>query len=115
LRAIALDAMAEPDAAGTAIQAHLGRLVRATEQIQSELVEMMLDTDEGPERRYASLTRAQQGVAVLLVDDLDNDQLAAELGISLNTVKTHLSAILKKYGMANRGQVADDLRKYLAR
>ncbi|GAA1617895.1 hypothetical protein GCM10009789_84840 [Kribbella sancticallisti] len=115
LRAIAIEAMDEPEAAGAAIQGHLGRLVRATEQIQSELVEMMLDTDEGPERRYASLTRAQQGVAVLLVDDLDNDQLAAELGISLNTVKTHLSAILKKYGMVNRAQVADDIRKYLAR
>ncbi|WP_020392605.1 LuxR C-terminal-related transcriptional regulator [Kribbella catacumbae] len=115
LRAIAVEAMAEPEAAGAAIQGHLGRLVRATEQIQSELMEMMLDTDEGPERRYASLTKAQQGVAVLLVDGLDNDQLAAELGISLNTVKTHLSAILKKYGMVNRAQIADDLRKYLAR
>lgn len=115
LRAIAVEAMAEPEAAGATIQGHLGRLVRATEQIQSELMEMMLDTDEGPERRYTSLTKAQQGVAVLLVDGLDNDQLAAELGISLNTVKTHLSAILKKYGMVNRAQIADDVRKYLAR
>ncbi len=115
LRAIAVEALAEPNTAGSAIEVHLNRLVRATEQIQSELVEMMLETDDGPEHRYASLTRAQQGVAVLLVDDLDNDQLAAELGISLNTVKTHLSAILKKYGMANRAQVADDVRKYLAR
>jgi DNA-binding CsgD family transcriptional regulator len=114
LRAIAVEALAEPEAAG-AVQGHLNRLVRSTEQIQSELVEMMLDADNAPELRYASLTRAQQGVAVLLVDQLDNDQLAAELGISLNTVKTHLSAILKKYGMANRGQVADDVRKYLAR
>lgn len=115
LRAIAVEALAEPDGAGATVQEHLNRLVRATEQIQSELVEMMLDADDAPELRYASLTRAQQGVAVLLVDDLDNDQLAAELGISLNTVKTHLSAILRKYGMANRAQVADDIRKYLAR
>ena len=76
---------------------------------------MLMDTDEGPERRFASLTKAQQGVAVLLVDGLDNDQLAAELGVSLNTVKTHLSAILRKYGMPNRAQVADDVRRYLAR
>jgi DNA-binding CsgD family transcriptional regulator len=115
LRAIAMEALAEPEASGAAVQGHLDRLVRATEQIQSELMEMMLDTDEGPERRYASLTKAQQGVAVLLVDGLDNDQLAAELGISLNTVKTHLSAILKKYVMVHRAQVADDVRKYLAR
>jgi DNA-binding NarL/FixJ family response regulator len=115
LREIAGEAMAEPEAASAAVQGHLTRIVRATEQIQSELIEMLLDTDEGPERRYRTLTRAQQGVAVLLVDGLDNDQLAAELGISLNTVKTHLGAILKKYGMANRAQVADDIRKYLAR
>nr|WP_239063327.1 helix-turn-helix transcriptional regulator [Streptomyces sp. SID13031] len=75
----------------------------------------MLATDQAPELRFATLTKAQQGVAVLLADGLDNDQLAAELGISLNTVKTHLSAILRKYGMANRAQVADDVRKYLAR
>jgi len=115
LREIAGEAMAEPEAASPVVQDYLTRLVQATEQIQSELVEMMLETDLGPEQRYASLTKAQQGVAVLLVEGLDNDQLAAELGISLNTVKTHLSAILKKYQMTTRAQVADDIRKYLAR
>ncbi|MGW1347042.1 response regulator transcription factor [Kribbella sp. NPDC002412] len=114
IREIAVEALneAEPTAA---VRSHLTRIVDATEHIQSELIEMLMETDEGPEHRYLSLTKAQQGVAVLLVDGLDNDQLAAELGISLNTVKTHLSAILRKYGMATRAQVADDVRKYLAR
>lgn len=115
IREIATEAMREPDVAESPVQEHLQRLIRATEEMQSELMEMMLATDEGPERRFAGLTKAQQGVAVLLVDGLDNDQLAAELGISLNTVKTHLSAILKKYGMVNRAQISDDVRKYLAR
>jgi DNA-binding CsgD family transcriptional regulator len=114
IREIAAEAMDEPDV-GASVHTHLSRIVDATEHIQSELIEMLMETDEGPERRYSTLTKAQQGVAVLLVDGLDNDQLAAELGISLNTVKTHLSAILRKYGMANRAQVADDVRKYLAR
>jgi len=114
IREIAVEAMHEADVTA-AVQSHLTRIVDATEHIQSELIEMLMDTDEGPERRYASLTKAQQGVAVRLVDGLDNDQLAAELGISLNTVKTHLSAILRKYGMANRAQIADDVRRYLAR
>lgn len=114
IREMVEEAMDEPDV-GASVQRHLARIVDATEHIQSELIEMLMETDEGPERRYASLTKAQQGVAVLLADDLDNDQLAAELGVSLNTVKTHLSAILRKYGMANRAQVADDVRKYLAR
>jgi DNA-binding NarL/FixJ family response regulator len=115
LRSIADEAMAEPEAANQPIQGHLAKLVRTAEQIQSELIEMLLETDEGPERRFSSLTPTQQGVAVLLVDGLDNDQLAAELGISLNTVKSHLSTILRKYGMQNRGQVADDVRKHLSR
>ncbi|MEU4191410.1 LuxR C-terminal-related transcriptional regulator [Kribbella sp. NPDC026611] len=114
LREIAAEALDEPDVS-VGVHGHLSRLIEATEHIQTELIEMMMNTDEAPEQRFGTLTKAQQGVAVLLVDGFDNDQLAAELGISLNTVKTHLSAILRKYGMANRAQVADDVRKYLAR
>ncbi|TDD29016.1 LuxR family transcriptional regulator [Kribbella turkmenica] len=113
IREIAVEAMSESEVTAV-VQSHLTRIIDATEHIQSELIEMLMDTDEGPERRFLSLTKAQQGVAVRLVDGLDNDQLSAELGISLNTVKTHLSAILRKYGMANRAQVADDVRRYLA-
>ncbi|WP_432881267.1 helix-turn-helix transcriptional regulator [Kribbella sp. CA-245084] len=114
IREIAAEAENEPDLSA-AVRTHLERIVDATEHIQSELIEMLMETDEGPERRFISLTKTQQTVAVLLADGLDNDQLAVELGISLNTVKTHLSAILRKYGFRSRGQVSDDVRKYLAR
>ncbi|MEU8221831.1 LuxR C-terminal-related transcriptional regulator [Kribbella sp. NPDC048915] len=114
IRETAVEALGEPDVS-TAVQTHLDRIVDAAEHIQSELIEMLMDTDEAPERRFTSLTKAQQAVALLLADGLDNDQLAAELGVSLNTVKTHLSAILRKYGFRSRSQVADDVRKYLAR
>ncbi|MGW7682053.1 helix-turn-helix transcriptional regulator [Kribbella sp. NPDC054772] len=114
IREIAAEALQEPDVSA-GVHTHLERIMNATEHIQSELIEMLMETDEGPERRFSSLTKAQQGVAVLLADGLDNDQLAAELGVSLNTVKTHLSAILRKYGLRNRAQAADDVRRYLAR
>ncbi|GAA2793432.1 LuxR C-terminal-related transcriptional regulator [Kribbella solani] len=114
IRDIAAEALTEPDL-NAAVHTHLTRIIDATEHIQTELIEMLLETDEGPERRFASLTKAQQGVAVLLADGFDNDQLAAELGVSPNTVKTHLSAILRKYGLRSRAQVADDVRRYLAR
>jgi DNA-binding CsgD family transcriptional regulator len=114
IREIAAEAENEPDLTA-GVRTYLDRIIDATEHIQSELIEMLMETDEGPERRFTSLTKAQQAVAVLLADGLDNDQLAAELGISLNTVKTHLSAILRKYGLRSRAQVSDDVRKYLAR
>jgi DNA-binding NarL/FixJ family response regulator len=114
IREIAAEALREPDAS-TAVDRHLERIIDVAEHIQSELIEMLMETDEAPERRFTSLTRAQQGVALLLADGLDNDQLAAELGVSLNTVKTHLSAILRKYNFRHRAQVAEDVRRYLAR
>ncbi|HET6738845.1 MAG TPA: LuxR C-terminal-related transcriptional regulator [Kribbella sp.] len=114
LRTTAADALEAGDMA-EAVRVHLESLIRSAEQTQSELIEMMLAVDEGPERRFVALTRAQQGVALLLVEGYDNDQLATELGISLNTVKSHLSTILRKYEMDNRTQVADDVRRYLAR
>lgn len=114
IREVAAEALNEPDVS-TAVHTHLELIIDITEHIQSELIEMMMETDEGPERRFTSLTKAQQAVAVLLADGLDNDQLAAELGVSLNTVKTHLSAILRKFDLRSRAQVAEDVRKYLAR
>ncbi|MEV4266027.1 LuxR C-terminal-related transcriptional regulator [Kribbella sp. NPDC049584] len=114
LRTTAAEAL-EAGEMAEAVRVHLEGLIRSAEQTQSELIEMMLDVDEGPERRFNTLTRAQQGVALLLVEGYDNDQLATELGISLNTVKSHLSTILRKYELDSRAQVADDVRRYLAR
>jgi DNA-binding NarL/FixJ family response regulator len=114
LRTIAGDAL-DAGVMADAVRDRLAELIRTAERTQSELIEMMLDVDEGPEERFASLTRAQQGVALLLVEGYDNDQLATELGISLNTVKSHLSTILRKYELDSRAQVADDVRRYLAR
>ena len=114
LRTTAAEAL-EAGEMAEAVRVHLEALIRSAEQTQSELIEMMLDVDEGPERRFSALTPAQQGVALLLVEGYDNDQLATELGISLNTVKSHLSTILRKYELDSRAQVADDVRRYLAR
>jgi DNA-binding CsgD family transcriptional regulator len=115
LRNLADTALADPGAATEPLRSHLTELVRTAEQTQSELIEMMLQTDDGPERRFCALTPAQQGVAVLLVQGLDNEAIAAELGVSQHTVKSHIGTILRKYEMDSRAQVADDVRRYLAR
>ena len=115
LRGLAERALDEPAAGDEPLNRYLKGIIRTAEQTQSELIEMMLEVDEGPERRFLSLTDAQQRVALLLVQGLDNEALAAELGVRLPTVKSHLGVILRKYGMESRVQVAHDVRRYLAR
>lgn len=113
VRQRAQHALATPDA--DSMREVLQRIVTDCQQLQSDLVELTLNIDNGPEERFRSLTAAEQGIAVLLGSDLPNDQIARELGISLHTVKTHVRNILAKYRMSGRAAVADDVRKHLAR
>lgn len=52
------------------------------------------------------LTPAQLDVVALLPKGLRNREIAAELGITENTVKTHLRHALRKLGVPNRAQAA---------
>jgi DNA-binding CsgD family transcriptional regulator len=56
------------------------------------------------------LTRREQEVA-LLVAERTNDEIAAALGVSVATVKTHVTQILQKLGCASRRQVPDALAR----
>jgi DNA-binding NarL/FixJ family response regulator len=63
-------------------------------------------------RRVASLTPQQTAVFRLVVDGKLNKQIAFELDISLTTVKTHVSAILAKLGVASRTQAVILAKRY---
>ena len=52
----------------------------------------------------ATLSRREQEVLALLADGLVNKQIAARLGISANTVKTHLELLFEKLGVATRAE-----------
>jgi predicted ATPase/DNA-binding CsgD family transcriptional regulator len=64
----------------------------------------------GPRRRptigWASLTPAEHQVVALVVEGLTNPEIAARLFVSRATVKTHLSHIYAKLGIANRTELA---------
>lgn len=59
-----------------------------------------------PSFGWDSLTSTEQRVAGLLVAGRTNPEIARELLMGRETVKTHVSAILRKLGLANRTQVA---------
>jgi ATP/maltotriose-dependent transcriptional regulator MalT len=52
----------------------------------------------------AGLTNREREVLTLLADGLGNKQIAARLGISTNTVKTHLELLFEKLGVSTRAQ-----------
>src|SRR5438093_1430076 len=52
----------------------------------------------------AVLSNRERQVLALLADGLGNKQIAARLGISTNTVKTHLELLFEKLGVATRAE-----------
>jgi len=53
-----------------------------------------------------SLTRQETVVLRLLADCLNNDEIAARLVVTRNTVKSHVSSILSKIGVRDRTEAA---------
>jgi two-component system nitrate/nitrite response regulator NarL len=62
----------------------------------------------------APLSNREREILALLADGLINKQIAARLGISTNTVKTHLELLFDKLGVATRAEaVATGVRRGL--
>ena len=60
------------------------------------------------------LSSREREVLALLADGLGNKQIAARLGISTNTVKTHLELLFEKLGVSSRAEaVATGVRRGL--
>jgi DNA-binding CsgD family transcriptional regulator len=59
-----------------------------------------------PAARSARLTRAESRVLDLLAEGLSNREIAGELLVSTETVRTHVSRILQKLGVDSRGKAA---------
>ncbi|MFJ9712632.1 ATP-binding protein [Streptomyces sp. NPDC101234] len=57
------------------------------------------------------LTAAEHRVAVLIADGHTNKSAAAELGVSVNTVGTHLRSVFTKLGVRSRVQLANLLHR----
>ena len=61
-------------------------------------------TADSVESLGSALTNREREILALLADGLGNKQIAARLGISANTVKTHLELLFEKLGVASRAE-----------
>jgi len=61
-------------------------------------------------RTSAPLTARELEIAALVADGLTNALIAARLGITQRTVDTHVSNVLRKFGVSTRAAVAAALR-----
>ena len=60
------------------------------------------------------LTKRELEVLALMVEGLNNTQIASRLTVSLSTVKSHVSTVLSKLGVASRTEaVTLALRKHI--
>ncbi|PZR53209.1 DNA-binding response regulator [Xylanimonas oleitrophica] len=64
------------------------------------------DRRQDAAQRLVQLTEREREVAVMIARGLPNAEIAAELYMSVPTVKTHVSRILTKLGATNRVQAA---------
>jgi DNA-binding NarL/FixJ family response regulator len=103
-----------PDRLVAAVRAAAAGEPTLSPSVMDQLIERVSQRTTGPDgtdeeaarQRMASLTDREREVATVLARGLANAAIAAELYMSVPTVKTHVSRILDKLGAANRVQAA---------
>jgi two-component system, NarL family, response regulator LiaR len=81
--------------------AHAGRSTLAAEAVQA-----IIHVDNRPVSLDYDLTEREMEVLVLLVAGLGNSEIAEKLVVGPATVKSHVSNILAKFGVASRTEAA---------
>ena len=81
--------------------AYAGQSALAPEAIQVLLQDEVTDVEEFPDYQ---LTNREMEVLVLLVEGLNNRQIAERLFVSRSTAKAHVSHILEKLDVSNRAE-----------
>jgi DNA-binding NarL/FixJ family response regulator len=89
----------------------LARAVRAAHSgqalIDPTVAARLVDTlADGPDENASQLTARENQVLDLIARGFSNKRIALELGVAEKTVKTHVSHVLAKLGVADRTQAA---------
>jgi NarL family two-component system response regulator LiaR len=77
--------------------AHAGRATLSPDAAQA-----LVETNNQPPAPGLNLTKREREVLKLMIEGLNNTQIAGELTVSPSTIKSHVSNILVKLGVASR-------------
>lgn len=77
--------------------AHAGRATLSPEAAQS-----LVEAANQPPAPGLDLTQREREVLTLMIEGLNNTQIAGQLTLSPSTIKSHVSSILSKLGVASR-------------
>lgn len=84
----------------------LAQAIRAAHTGQATLspdaTQALVQSSNQPRVPGQDLTEREREVLALLVEGLNNTQIAEKLSVSPSTIKSHVSSILSKLGVANR-------------
>lgn len=76
------------------------------------LVKLKRKINEQPPQENINLTNQEERVAELIIQDKTNKEIAAELFVSLSTVKTHIRNIYAKLEVGNRQEFVEKLKNH---
>ena len=70
-----------------------------------EVTDILVRSIQKPQSRFETLTPREREVLALMVKGMGNNEIANTLTIELSTVKSHVSSIFVKFGLASRMEV----------
>ena len=84
----------------------LARAIRAAASgratLSPEAAQALVETANQPPEPGLDLTEREREVLTLMIEGLNNTQIAGRLSVSPSTIKSHVSNILSKLGVASR-------------
>jgi len=119
VQVIALTSFKEGDLVKNALQAgaigyllkdlsadELAQAIRAAHEgratLSPEAAQALIETANQPPEPGLDLTEREREVLTLMIEGLNNTQIAGRLTVSPSTIKSHVSNILSKLGVASR-------------
>lgn len=98
---ILLKNLSAADLAAAIRAAHAGRSTVAPEAVQA-----LVQSVSSPLKLGHDLTAREREVLALVAEGITNPEIAARLVLSTSTVKTHVSHVIRKLGVATRTEAA---------